>query len=56
METHAHTDHFACNYWLHDQTDAHWVIGPRTGDVQRVFAPRFAMDDLATDGRQFDML
>jgi glyoxylase-like metal-dependent hydrolase (beta-lactamase superfamily II) len=41
---------------LRDQTGAPLVIGARIGDVKRVFAPRFAMDDLANDGRQFDML
>jgi len=56
METHAHADHLAGGHWLRDQTDAPLVIGAGIGEVQRVFAPRFAMDDLATDGRQFDML
>ncbi|WP_310475678.1 MBL fold metallo-hydrolase [Sandarakinorhabdus sp.] len=56
METHAHADHLAGGHWLRDKTGAPLVIGARIGEVQRVFAPRFAMDDLATDGRQFDML
>ena len=56
METHAHADHLAGGHWLRDKSGAPLVIGARIGDVQRVFAPRFAMDDLATDGRQFDML
>ena len=41
---------------MREKTGAPLVIGARIGDVQRVFAPRFAMDDLATDGRQFDKL
>jgi glyoxylase-like metal-dependent hydrolase (beta-lactamase superfamily II) len=56
METHAHADHLAGGHWLREKTGAPLVIGARIGDVQRVFAPRFAMDDLATDGRQFDKL
>jgi glyoxylase-like metal-dependent hydrolase (beta-lactamase superfamily II) len=56
METHVHADHLAGGHWLREQTGAPLVIGARIGDVQRVFAPRFAMDDLATDGRQFDLL
>ena len=56
METHAHADHLAGGHWLRDKSGAPLVIGARIGDVQRVFAPRFAMEDLATDGRQFDML
>lgn len=56
METHAHADHLAGGHWLRDRTGAPLVIGARIGEVQRVFAPRFAMDDLPTDGRQFDLL
>ncbi len=56
LETHAHADHLAGGHWLRDRTGAPLVIGARISDVQRVFAPRFAMDDLATDGSQFDLL
>ncbi len=56
METHAHADHLAGGHWLHDATGAPLVIGSRIAEVQKVFAPRFAMDDLPTDGRQFDVL
>jgi glyoxylase-like metal-dependent hydrolase (beta-lactamase superfamily II) len=55
-DVHAHANHLAGGHWLRDQTGAPLVIGARIGDVKRVFAPRFAMDDLANDGRQFDML
>jgi glyoxylase-like metal-dependent hydrolase (beta-lactamase superfamily II) len=56
LETHAHADHLAGGHWLRDTTGAPLVIGARITDVQQVFAPRFGMDDLATDGRQFDVL
>lgn len=56
METHAHADHLSGGHWLRERTGAPLVIGARIGEVQSVFAPRFAMDDLATDGRQFDLL
>jgi glyoxylase-like metal-dependent hydrolase (beta-lactamase superfamily II) len=56
LETHAHADHLAGGHWLRDRTGAPLVIGARITEVQKVFAPRFAMDDLATDGRQFDLL
>ena len=56
MESHAHADHLAGGHWLRDKTGAPLVIGARIGEVQREFAPRLGMDDLATDGRQFDML
>jgi glyoxylase-like metal-dependent hydrolase (beta-lactamase superfamily II) len=56
MDTHAHADHLSGGDWLRTRTGAPLVIGAQIADVQRVFAPRFAMDDLPTDGRQFDML
>lgn len=56
LETHAHADHLAGGHWLRDRTGAPLVIGARISDVQKVFAPRFGMDELATDGSQFDLL
>lgn len=56
LETHAHADHLAGGHWLRDQSGAPLVIGSRIAEVQKVFAPRFGMDALPTDGRQFDML
>lgn len=56
METHAHADHLAGGHWLRDRTGAPLVIGSRITQVQNVFAPRFGMDDMPTDGRQFDVL
>ncbi|WP_353217923.1 MBL fold metallo-hydrolase [Sandarakinorhabdus sp.] len=56
LETHAHADHLAGGHWLRDRSSAPLVIGSQITKVQQVFAPRFGMDDLATDGRQFDVL
>lgn len=56
METHAHADHLAGGHWLRDRTGAPLVIGSRITQVQNVFASRFGMDDMPTDGRQFDVL
>jgi len=56
LETHAHADHLAGGHWLRDRSGAPLVIGSRITDVQKVFAPRFGLDELATDGRQFDVL
>lgn len=56
LETHAHADHLAGGHWLRDRSGAPLVIGSQITKVQQVFAPRFGMDDLATDGRQFDVL
>ena len=56
MDTHVHADHLSGGHWLRERTGAPLVIGSRVADVQREFAPRFGMDDLPTDGRQFDLL
>jgi glyoxylase-like metal-dependent hydrolase (beta-lactamase superfamily II) len=56
LDTHVHADHLSGGHWLREKTGAPLVIGSRVGEVQRAFASRFGMDDLATDGRQFSML
>jgi glyoxylase-like metal-dependent hydrolase (beta-lactamase superfamily II) len=56
LETHAHADHLAGGHWLRDRSGAPLVIGARIIEVQTYFAPRFGLDDLPTDGRQFDVL
>ncbi|MEI6486939.1 MAG: MBL fold metallo-hydrolase [Sphingomonadales bacterium] len=56
LETHVHADHLSGGDWLRGRTGAQLVIGARIDQIQRVFAPRFGMDDLPTDGRQFDIL
>lgn len=56
LETHAHADHLAGGHWLRERSGAPLVIGTRITEVQTYFAPRFGLDDLPTDGRQFDVL
>lgn len=56
LETHAHADHLSGGHWLRERSGAPLVIGARIVDVQKVFAPRFGMDALPTDGSQFDVL
>ncbi len=56
LETHVHADHLSGGHWLRERTGAPLVIGAHIGDIQRTFAPRFGMDTLATDGRQFNIL
>jgi glyoxylase-like metal-dependent hydrolase (beta-lactamase superfamily II) len=56
MDTHVHADHLSGGDWLREHLGAPLVIGSRIADVQREFAPRFGMDDLPIDGRQFDVL
>ncbi|WP_156256899.1 MBL fold metallo-hydrolase [Sandarakinorhabdus oryzae] len=56
LETHVHADHLSGGQWLRERTGAPLVIGSHVCDVQGVFAPRFGMDDLPADGRQFSIL
>jgi glyoxylase-like metal-dependent hydrolase (beta-lactamase superfamily II) len=56
LETHAHADHLSAAPFLAAQTGA-WVgIGVHIRDVQKIFRPVFAMDDLKNDGSDFDRL
>lgn len=56
LETHAHADHLSAAPYIKAHTGA-WVgIGAHICDVQKIFRPVFAMDDLKTDGADFDRL
>lgn len=56
LETHAHADHLSAAPFIKAQTGAWIGIGAHIRDVQKIFRPVFAMDDLATDGSDFDRL
>jgi glyoxylase-like metal-dependent hydrolase (beta-lactamase superfamily II) len=56
LETHVHADHISAGDWLRAQTGAKLAIGRAITMVQAAFAPRFGMDTLPCDGRQFDVL
>lgn len=56
LETHAHADHLSAGDHIRQLTGAKLVIGARITEVQKVFAPVFDADDVACDGRQFDIL
>ena len=56
LETHAHADHLSAAPFIKARTGAWIGIGARIKDVQKIFRPVFAMDDLATDGSDFDRL
>lgn len=56
LETHAHADHLSAAPFIKARTGA-WVgIGEHIRDVQRIFGPVFAQDDLVPDGSDFDRL
>lgn len=56
LETHAHADHLSAAPFIKAHTGAWIGIGVHIRDVQKIFRPVFAMDDLKTDGSDFDRL
>jgi len=56
LETHAHADHLSAAPYLKAKTGAQIGIGEHIRDVQKIFRPVFAADDLKTDGSDFDRL
>ena len=56
LETHAHADHLSAAPYIKAKTGAPIAIGEHIKDVQKIFRPVFAMDDLKTDGSDFDRL
>ena len=56
LETHAHADHLSAAPYFKARTGALIGIGERIRDVQKIFRPVFAADDLKTDGSDFDRL
>lgn len=56
LETHAHADHLSAAPYIKAKTGAWIGIGEHIRDVQKIFRPVFAFDDLKTDGSDFDRL
>ena len=56
LETHAHADHLSAAPYIKAKTGAAIGIGEHIRDVQKIFRPVFAADDLKTDGSDFDRL
>ena len=56
LETHAHADHLSAASYIKAKTGAPIGIGEHIRDVQTIFRPVFAFDDLKTDGSDFDQL
>lgn len=56
LETHAHADHLSAAPYIKAKTGAEIGIGEHIRDVQKIFRPVFAADDLKTDGSDFDRL
>lgn len=56
LETHAHADHLTGAGEIRRRTGARLACGKGICSVQKVFAAAFNLDDVATDGSQFDRL
>ena len=56
METHAHADHLSSACYIRDVTGAQIAIGNGICDVQKTFVRVYNLDDVPTDGSQFDRL
>lgn len=56
LETHAHADHLSAAPYIKARTGAQIGIGEYIRDVQKIFRPVFAFDDLKIDGSDFDRL
>ena len=56
LETHAHADHLSAAPFIKAHTGAWIGIGAAIRDVQKIFRPMFSMEDLKTDGSDFDRL
>lgn len=56
LETHVHADHLSAADYIRRTTGAKVVIGAHIREVQKQFIPVFEADDVADDGRVFDVL
>lgn len=56
VETHAHADHLSAGPGLVEELGGQLAIGAGISTVQATFREIFNLDDLYTDGRQFDRL
>ena len=56
LETHVHADHLSGAPYLQEKLGGKVAIGAQVGKVQETFKRIFNLDDLATDGSQFDRL
>jgi len=56
LETHAHADHLSAAPYFKTRTGATIGIGEHIRDVQEIFRPMFAADDVQADGSDFDKL
>jgi glyoxylase-like metal-dependent hydrolase (beta-lactamase superfamily II) len=56
LETHAHADHLTAAPYIKQHCGGKIAIGEHIKDVQRIFRPVFAADDVKPEGADFDLL
>ena len=56
LETHAHADHLSAAPFMKQKTQVPVAIGAHITAVQDIFRSVFNLDDVSTDGREFDRL
>lgn len=56
LETHAHADHLTAAPYIKQLCGGQIGIGEHIKDVQRIFRPVFAADDVKPEGGDFDLL
>lgn len=56
LETHAHADHLTAAPYIKRRCGGKIAIGEYIKDVQRIFRPVFAADDVKPEGGDFDLL
>jgi len=56
LETHAHADHLTAAPYIKQRCGGKIGIGEHIKDVQRIFRPVFAADDVKPEGGDFDLL
>lgn len=56
LDTHPHADHLSAAAWLKTRTGAPIAIGEKVTSVQAIWKDIYGLDDLHTDGRQWDRL
>jgi glyoxylase-like metal-dependent hydrolase (beta-lactamase superfamily II) len=56
LETHAHADHLTAAPYMKRRCGGKIAIGEHIKDVQRIFRPVFAADDVKPEGADFDLL
>lgn len=56
LETHVHADHLTAAPHIKAKTGAQMAIGEHVREVQKIFKPVFAAEDVSGEGREFDRL